>query len=658
MQGSFTNSIAMQLVRIEAGSFLMGSPEGGDSDERPAHRVAIGEPFYMSATEVTNAQYERFDPEHSTLRGKRDLSREDDEAVIFVSWNEAAAFCKWLSEKEGKPYRLPTEAEWEYACRAGASTPYHTGKTLPEAFRKHQRFEWHPEPVSLAVGKTPPNAWGLYDMHGNVEEWCHDWYGPYEAGDQTDPVGRVDGEFRVTRGGSHNTGLPHLRSANRLGTLPEDKHWLIGFRVVQGDLPRSKPLPKPEPPLWARDVDQTPCDWPQKRDMSKPYFAEPRRFVHIPPDSNGPLFSKHNHCPSIVACPNGDLLAVWFSTNSERGREMAIAASRLRRGASEWDPASVFFKAPDRNMTGSSLWRDGTGTLFHFNGLEAGDGWANLALVMRTSADNGVTWKTRLIDAEHQPRNQVISGTFQTREGFIVQPCDAVYGGNGGTAIHVSRDGGRTWTDPGAGTPKPNFAADPSGETIAGIHAGVAQRKDGRLLAFGRGDNRLGSDDNIDERMPKSVSSDMGRTWTYSASEFPPIDGGQRLVLMRLREGPLLFVSFTDSSRDLKKPRGIAIQDASGKERRIRGLFAALSMDEGDTWPIKRLVTDDGPGRELDGGAWTGAFTMDHSHAEPKGYLAATQSPDNVIHLISSALHYEFNLAWLKTPMPPLRRRD
>jgi hypothetical protein len=283
--------------------------------------------------------------------------------------------------------------------------------------------------------------------------------------------------------------------------------------------------------------------------------------------------------------------------------------------------------------------------------------WANLALVMRTSVDNAVTWSyPRLIVPHHQPRNQVISGTSMTGEGYLIQPCDAVYGGSGGTAIHVSRDGGETWVDPGAGTPKPDFQADGTGATIAGIHAGVVQIADGSLLAFGRGDNRLGSDDNIGQRMPVSRSSDMGRTWRYAASPFPPIDGGQRLVLTRLREGPLLFVSFTDSSAlrghpDWPAVEGLTFRDAGGRERRAYGLFAALSFDEGRTWPVRKPVS---PGRRvdgLDGGAWTGDFRLDATHAEPRGYMAVTQSPDGVIHLVSSALHYQFNLAWLKEPM-------
>ncbi|MHC4240086.1 MAG: formylglycine-generating enzyme family protein [Planctomycetota bacterium] len=269
---TFTNSIGMQFVRIprkgscgEPGSFVMGQsrtplpdeltrnlsypkredlvggfPQGdpakfaitvehvrnGDFDEEPAHKVKITRPFYMGAFEVTNKQYEMFDPSHRGLRGKNGFSWADDEAVIFVSWNDARAFCEWLSKKEGRTYRLPTEAEWEYACRAGTTTHFWTGDSLPEAFHKNVRRTSFNEPkdiVPLTVGKTPANPWGLYDMHGNVEEWCNDWYGPYAGGEQTDPVGMAEGDFKVARGGSHGTNLYYLRSANRMGTLPENR---------------------------------------------------------------------------------------------------------------------------------------------------------------------------------------------------------------------------------------------------------------------------------------------------------------------------------------------------------------------------------------------------------------------------------------------------
>ncbi|MEZ0274794.1 MAG: formylglycine-generating enzyme family protein [Roseimicrobium sp.] len=231
-----TNSIGMKLVRIEPGSFVMGQDgppsdyrmvkhparfDDADWDEKPAHKVTISTPFHIAATEVTLGQYRQFKPEH----GKG----EDTDPVTEVSWNDATAFCEWLSAKEGRTYRLPTEAEWEYACRAGTTTLFHTGDALPEGFHKwhrdtvvRKRFfpddklpaEYQPasSKASLKVAQTPPNAWGLYDMHGNVSEWCADWYGPYEKEETANPFGRSEGDFRVIRGGSHSVFTRFLRS--------------------------------------------------------------------------------------------------------------------------------------------------------------------------------------------------------------------------------------------------------------------------------------------------------------------------------------------------------------------------------------------------------------------------------------------------------------
>jgi len=488
----WTNSLGMRFARIERGSFRMGAGDKplprklagrpwrqhGDPDEHPAHLVAITRPFYIAVTEVTNAQYERFDPKHRALRGKMGFSKDDDEAVVFVSWHDAAAFCRWLSKKEGLPYRLPTEAEWEYACRAGTTTPFHTGDALPGDFHKNARESWYPDPrratagqvVPLHVAKTPPNAWGLHDMHGNVEEWCLDWYGPYQPGEATDPVGYADGDFKVTRGGSHSTELYFLRSANRSGTLPEDRSWLIGFRVVIGEMPKGKPLPPPEPPLHQRNVKQElPADIAKGPDPDKPYFKGPRVYVKVPPNSFGPMFSTHNHDPAITDCPNGDLLAIWYSCVREPGRELAILASRLRRGAEEWEPASVFWDAPDRNDHAPALWFDGKDTLYHFNGLSAAATWGSLATILRTSKDGGATWsKARIILPEHRTRQMPIESVFRTREGWILLPCDAVSIGHGGTAVYLSRDEGATWHDAG-GTAAGQKPLDGHGQDV-GLH--------------------------------------------------------------------------------------------------------------------------------------------------------------------------------------------
>lgn len=652
----FTNSLGMKFVRVESGKFQMGSPdtklpddvlvpmktervwlaEKGDYDERPAHQVTISKSFYMGDHEVTNQQYEEFDRLHAHQRGKFGFSIDDDEAVVFISWNEATAFCEWLSKKEGLPYRLPTEAEWEYACRAGTTTTFSTGELLPAEFIKNPDSSWYPVPgrsrgraevVPLNVGKTQPNAWGLYDMHGNVEEWCLDWYGSYEAGEQVDPIGREDGDFKLTRGGSHGTFGYYLRSANRQGTLPDDKSWYIGFRIVLGETPATKPLPKSSPAPFQQNVKQEiPADVLKGPDPAQPYFHGPRRYVKIAEGSEGPLYSRHNHDAGITECPNGDLLANWYTTVTERGREIAVATSRLRYGSDEWDAASPLWDTPDRNDHCPALYYDGDKTIFHINALSTAATWGPLAIIMRSSTDSGATWsKARIIVPEHVGRHQVIESIIRTKSGAWIIPCDAGPGGTQGTALQVSRDGGNTWTDPGG--------------TIKGIHAGVVELSDGRLMALGRGNS-------IDDRMPMSISSDLGKTWTYRASPFPPIGGAQRLVLLRMKNGPLFFASFAN-----KDAGGIKIKDASGTERTVSGLYTALSYDDGLTWNNIRLVWDGGPSRELPT-LDRGTFTWTADNAEPRGYMAGKQARNGVVHLITSTNHYAFNQKWLETPTP------
>jgi formylglycine-generating enzyme required for sulfatase activity len=641
---TLSNSLGMEFVRVEPDEFLMGSddeplPEGlgnvaylphGDFDEHPRHRVRITQPFFMAVCEVTNAQYEQFDPQHRKLRGKMGFSKDDDEAVVFVSWHDAVRFCEWLSKSEGLPYRLPTEAEWEYACRAGTNTLFNTGDSLPEIYHKVQGECWYPDPdprdpgvlSTSHVGQTPPNAWGLHDMHGNVEEWCYDWYGPYEPGEQADPLGRADGKFKVTRGGSHSTFIYYLRSANRSSALPDDRTWLIGFRLVLAPLPISKPLPPAPPTLCMQGVKQgVPPDVTKGPNPAQPYFKGPRVYVKIPPDANGPLFARHNHVPSIVECPNGDLLAVWYTCVREPGREVALAASRLRFGDDEWEPASLFWDAADRTEGANALWFDGDKTIYNFIGFSVAATWGNLAVAMQTSTDSGATWsRDRIILPEHGLRQIPIPSVIRTRDGQIILPCDADTG-EGGTALFLSPDNGDTWCDPGG--------------TAAGIHAGVVELNDGRLMTLGRGNN-------IDGMMPMSLSDDMGKTWVYRASPFPPIGGGQRLALVRLQEGPLFFASFA---------KEMPLPDGAGGERQVSGLFAAVSCDDGETWPLVRVLNDP-PDRGLETSDGR-PFMMTAASAEPAGYLTAIQARNGVVHLISSRQHYALNLAWLvRTPTP------
>ena len=225
---TITNSIGMKLVLIPAGEFIMGSPES-DADafenEHPQHRVKITKPFYLGVTEVTQEQYER-------VMGENPSQFKDDpqRPVETVSWEDADKFCERLSEKEGKMYHLPTEAEWEYACRAGSTTKWCFGDSESQL----GDYAWYDEEYGSGsthpVGQKKPNAWGLYDMHGNVWEWCVDWKADYVNSSSSDPTGPSSGSSRVFRGGSWYYTARNCRSAYRHFS-PGSERYFLGFRV-------------------------------------------------------------------------------------------------------------------------------------------------------------------------------------------------------------------------------------------------------------------------------------------------------------------------------------------------------------------------------------------------------------------------------------------
>jgi formylglycine-generating enzyme required for sulfatase activity len=244
----YTNSIGMKLARIPAGEFMMGGDESPEEvarkcdgkaewfqSEQPQHKVRITRPFYMGACEVTQAQYEAIMGQNPAyLKGQ-------DNPVEMVSWTNATEFCKRLSQKEGMEYRLPTEAEWEYACRAGSTTPFYTGGTISTeqanydanyTYGNGSKGEYRGK--TIAVGGFPPNGFGLYDMHGNVWEWCQDGYdaGYYEKSAAEDPKGPASADSRVLRGGSWLDNPGYARSAYRNWNPPSCWYFPYGCRVV------------------------------------------------------------------------------------------------------------------------------------------------------------------------------------------------------------------------------------------------------------------------------------------------------------------------------------------------------------------------------------------------------------------------------------------
>ena len=290
----FTNSIGMKMVLIPPGEFMMGSTEEvkqrflqettakGDEvgikyipGECPEHRVQVSAPFWMSCHEVTRHQFQDFVDEtayqtdaerngqggYGYLKGEwtqspeftwnTDLGLEqtDDHPVVNASWNDAVEFCRWLSHHTNAEYSLPNEAQWEYACRAGTKTIWHSGNE-ETSLRDYAWFETNAEGKTHLVGQLRPNAWGLHDMHGSVWEWCADrWQKDYYSlSPSIDPVGPDKGGIRVNRGGSWKDCAENARSARRIGNHPDRCDCHLGFRPVLLIDPNNPPKPTSQPP--------------------------------------------------------------------------------------------------------------------------------------------------------------------------------------------------------------------------------------------------------------------------------------------------------------------------------------------------------------------------------------------------------------------------
>ncbi|MDY6838653.1 MAG: formylglycine-generating enzyme family protein [Thermodesulfobacteriota bacterium] len=237
-EAPFTNSMGMTFVSIPPGTFVMGSPEDetGRHDDEHQCVVTLTKGFYCQTTEVTQGQWFEVmgnNPSHFQDCG-------DNCPVEFVSWNDCQEFIKQLNGLEGgNKYRLPTEAEWEYACRAGSQRAFAFGNIMETGCGHDPHLDavgWYcgnsgkkPHPVA----RKRPNAFGLYDMHGNMWEWCQDWYDSYPSGPVTDPRGPPSGSGRVLRGGGWHEDAEDCRSAIRVGRFPESKAGTLGFRLVR-----------------------------------------------------------------------------------------------------------------------------------------------------------------------------------------------------------------------------------------------------------------------------------------------------------------------------------------------------------------------------------------------------------------------------------------
>ena len=604
----------IELAQIPAGSFIMGAdaqalssavvsgfgvnsdrPVHGDFDEYPAHTVTITHRFAIATHLVTVQEFQQFDPSYKGVAAYPNYA-------AGISYQQALEFCAWLTKRTGKPYRLPTEAEWEYTARAGHQTPFFTGDTPP------------------APGEA--NAWGVVIGEG-TPEWVTDWYAPYAAGPQVDPTGPLHGYFRVVRGGGldfrkstpgeiYPAMAPYfMRSANRASMAPSyaPKEGNIGFRVVQAPMPAPHPSPDAHH-FFMTDVKQTPVDVSEGPDSAKPFYHVHELF----PNLNGksmpevgwraglaPGLGVNYHNSAIQVLSNGDVVAAYYNApNKEDDPDQTILVMRRRAGAEDWDMPEPWPYLADAACAAPVFWND-RGHLWLFFGFPRLIGAPPFAYT--TSDDNGATWAQ--INFPHFTApigryvSQPINSVVRAKDGTIYIPTDSTgrdADGNGSiSAVWATHDDGKTWYDTGGRT--------------AGRHTTIVIARNGDILGFG------GKSSAIDGRMPLATSADGGKTWVKSKTPFDPLESGERPSVIRLASGRLFFVADYNPNHQ--------------KHIHKDGAYVALSDDDGKTWKQKRLPSD--------------ILTV--------GYVTATQGPNGVIHIATSknAVNYEIELneAWM-----------
>jgi formylglycine-generating enzyme required for sulfatase activity len=610
-----TQPSALGFVHIEPGSFDMGIetvplPEAiikgttkvdydrtsrdGDYDEVPVHHVTITHGFEIATTEVTIEQFRQFKPDY---RGNPHFAP----YASGISWNDAVAYCQWLSQRDGTTYRLPTEAEWEYACRAGTKTPFSAGM----------------QPAGLGVA----NPWGVENMQAGVAEWVSDWYGRYPAKAQTDPVGPAAGIAKVVRGGGldHHAAptdggkyLPaesmyYCRSSNRASMSPEfsSEDGNIGFRVVRAAAPSSAPTPY-QPPFSMTAVKaasaQITAAIKSGPDLSKPYYRAQPMFPNLggrPMRELGwkiglePGLGSSYHNSAVAQLDNGDLIAAYYNTPKwEDDAEQSILTLRLRFGSDQWDMPSPWPDFADADDAAPVFWNE-HGKLWFFWGSPRLAGGPPFEFM--TSMDCGASWSpvqmANVVGRLGQFTPQPINSIVRNSNGTLFLPVD----GKGATAVlFASADDGKTWRDTGGRT--------------AGRHTTLVLGKDGSLIGYG------GKNSNIDGFMPKVVSTDGGKTYTATKTEFNPLMSGERPSIIRLASGRLFFVADA-------QPRG-------------SGAYVALSDDDGESWHRRELPDVD-----------------------TVGYVTATQGFNGLIHIVTSKtkpalLHIALDEAWVLNDQP------
>ena len=590
--------VSMGLRWIPAGTFQMGCIEGeqdGYANESPRHEVTLSRGYWMGICEVTQAQW-RAVMGTTPWKGQKYVPDNPLHPAVCVSWEDARAFTEKLSAATGRTFRLPTEAEWEHACRAGSNTRFPWGDDA--AYERIDDFAWWrgtalvtSEKHARPVGTKKPNAWGLHDMCGNVFEWCQDWYGPYAEGEVADPSGPQTGTRRVDRGGSWMTIGGTCRSARRGYDDPSLALDDLGLRVVME---------------------------PAKTVPEETLQAGAPKTTHV--FVAGAEGVDTYRIPSLLVAGDGSLLLFC------EARKVSIADASptdmvLRRsvdGGRTWLPTQVLARGTGEealmNPTPVLDRTDGRILLFCINANTGGENHNTLMLL--SSADHGKTWSA---PDKAQPRITGYDDTFvpgagvgiQMRNGRLIIPGYAGDFDNDTKAGFLSRvlysdDHGAHWT---MGEPLPQFTDE----------CQAVELQDGRLMLNARGDMGTGC-------RAVAVSRDGGRRWAdfgwnRMLNECPCQASIARYSTCGEPGGSRLLFANPDNTGE-----------AYGVLERTR-MTVRLSYDEGKTWPVKKLI-----------------------HAGPSSYSLLVRLPDGDIGLVYEGgdkhrrewiRFVRFSLAWL-----------
>ncbi len=545
------DNVPLELVWIPAGTFLMGQnaneQDAYPNKETPQHPVTLSQGFWMGKYEVTQAQWRAL-MGTAPWSNREYVNENPNSPAVYVSWDDAQTFVSELTRHTGKPFRLPTEAEWEYACRAGTTTRFYWGDD--PTYEDINRAAWWRgnalitgEQHARPVGMKPPNPWGLYDMSGNVSEWCQDWHWFYFDGPAIDPTGPSFAAHRVLRGGDWMAVGGRCRSSRRHHDEPSAAHSTIGFRVVSGPAPQNAP--------------------------GTPVFTD----VFVAGSDGVDTY----RIPGMILAPDNSLLA--FCEARKKSQEDASPTDMVLRrsvdGGRTWLPMQVLVegKGDEALMNPCPVLDRSSNTILLVCMIANQKGPNRNRILLLTSEDNGQTWSAPA-DIEDRIANWDDSFVPGPGIGIQMQNGRLVIPGYTGrvddetdeffhSRVLYSDDNGKNW-----------ILGDTVGELTD--ESQVVELTDGTLMLNMRGN------------MGKScrgvaISEDGGQTWSK-------IRWDRTLNECPCQAG---FIRYSTGEQDGKNRLLFANPDNAGEYFNVverTRMTARVSYDEGKTWPVKRLI--------------------------------------------------------------------